>query len=99
MSPTTGLWHGPSRPTPSVLAVREHSRGAVLRCAQGGDGRRYGASFCAGRGARDRRLGSGRRHPPHREPKAVLSTLRTGNATYLLAPVAAPGTAHGGVWK
>ena len=66
----------------SALAIREGSRGAVLRCAHDSDGRRSGAAFCTWRGARDRRLGSGRRHPPHREPKAVLSTLRTGNAAY-----------------
>ena len=73
-------------------ACAAHSRGAVLYCTDDSDGRRSGAAFCAWRGARERRLGSGRRHPPHREPEAVLSTLRTGNATYLLAPVAAPGT-------
>jgi hypothetical protein len=36
-----------SRPAPSMLAVREHARRAVLRCTDDSDGRRYGASFCS----------------------------------------------------
>ena len=38
----------PSGPTPSMLAVRRHARGADLRRSQESDGRRFGATFCTG---------------------------------------------------
>jgi len=44
------------RPTPSLLAHRERTGGAVLRCGQGGDGRRSGASFWSRSETRDRRF-------------------------------------------
>jgi hypothetical protein len=43
----TGLRRGPSQPTAGLLAVSEHTRRAVLRRCQAGDGRRSGAMFCA----------------------------------------------------
>jgi hypothetical protein len=46
-----GSRRGQSRPTPRVLAVREHTRGAVLRCGHGGDGCRSVATFGARLGA------------------------------------------------
>ena len=45
MPPTAGLRRGPSRPTAGMLAVREHTGCAVLRCDQGGDDRRSVALF------------------------------------------------------
>jgi hypothetical protein len=35
----------------SLLAIREHTRGAVLRCSYESDKRRFGAAFCARAGA------------------------------------------------
>jgi hypothetical protein len=46
-SPTAGLRRDPSCPVPSVLAAREQSRRAVLRCGHQGNHRRSGASFGA----------------------------------------------------
>jgi hypothetical protein len=91
-----GSRRGPSRPTPRVLAVREHTRGAVLRCGHDGDGRRSGALLGARAGVVDRRLGCGRRHGQLWLPSAVLFALRPGQAASVLAPVAAPGTALSG---
>ena len=41
----TGLRRGSGCPAAGALAVREHTRRAVLRCDPGGDDRRYGALF------------------------------------------------------
>ena len=54
---------GPSRPTEGVLALSEHTRGAVLRCDQAGGGRRSGALFGARAGVLDRQLGRDRAYP------------------------------------
>ena len=52
-----GSRRGQSRPAPRVLAVREHTRGAVLRCGQGGYGRHSVAMFGARSETLDRRFG------------------------------------------
>jgi hypothetical protein len=41
-----GSRRSPSRPSPSMQALREHARRAVLRCSRDGDGRRSVAVFC-----------------------------------------------------
>jgi hypothetical protein len=48
---TAGSRRGPSRSTAGMLAVRERTGCAVLRCGQDGDGRRSVASFRARAGA------------------------------------------------
>jgi hypothetical protein len=73
-------------------ACAAHSRGAVRRCPSASGRRRSGALFGARAGALDRRLGCGRRHPQHRLPSAVLSTLRSAQAAAVLAHVPAPVT-------
>ena len=92
----TGSLRGPSRPTPSMLAARDHARGAVRRCPSASGRRRSGALFGARSGVLDRRLECGRRHPQHRLPRAVLYALQSGQAASVLAPVAAPGIAPRG---
>jgi hypothetical protein len=57
VSPTAGSRRGPSRPAADVLAAREHTRGADLRCGRDRVTRRSGAAFGARSGARERRLG------------------------------------------
>jgi hypothetical protein len=59
MPPNTGSRRGPSHSTPSMLAARDHARGAVLRRGHDGDGRRSVASFGALCNAPDRRLCAG----------------------------------------
>jgi hypothetical protein len=87
---------GASRPTPSLLADRERSRGAVLYWPRAGDGCRSGALFGARVGALDRRLGCSRRCRQHRLTNAVPCTAQPRQATSLRAPVTAPGTARVG---
>jgi hypothetical protein len=69
--------------------------GAVLHSTHGGNGRRYGASFCSRSETRDRRLRCVRRHPQHRLPSAVLNALRSAGAACVVAPVAAPAGTSG----
>src|SRR5664280_379731 len=69
---TAGSWRGPSRSTAGMLAVRERTGCADLRCSQDGDGRRSGALFGARADVVDRRLGCGRRHGQLWLPSAVL---------------------------
>src|SRR5664280_158701 len=58
----------------------------------GCNGRRSVAVFGVRTGVLDRRLACGRRHLQHRLPKVVLRALQSGQAAYVLAPVAAHGT-------
>src|SRR5664280_506870 len=94
---TAGSWRGPSRSTAGMLAVRERTGCADLRCSQDGDGRRSGALFGAQAGVVDRRLGCGRRHGQLWLPSAVLFALRPGQAASVLVPAPGPhvGDARG----
>src|SRR5664280_2283379 len=80
---TAGSRRGPSHPTAGVLAASEHTRGAVLRCVQDGDGGRSGALF----GARADAL-NGQRQQAAREVKtaksASFSVRRTGQRRPIL---------------
>jgi hypothetical protein len=70
-----------------MLAVREHSRGAVLRCSLAVGVRRSGASFCAHAGSLDRRLcmlAPNRRLPSCLVPVIILDALRPCRSEYLL---------------
>ena len=82
-----GSRRGQSRPTPSMLAIREHTRGAVLRCGQDVDGGRSGALFCARAGVVGGSHGTG--CPVQ---LCVLCGQRRGPS--VLAPVACAPTMH-----
>ena len=76
----TGLRRGSGCPAAGALAVREHTRRAVLRCGHQGDGRRSGVSF----GARAGSVGGAQRD---QLPRAVLYHLQAGQPSSVPAPI------------
>jgi len=83
LTPTAGSRRSPHRLTPSLIATREHSRGAVLALP-------FGVRPSSFWRVVRRPSGCARRHPQHRLPSAVPCALRPGHTAYVLAIIAAP---------